>query len=1326
MATARVGQVRPFSLSTRIMKFVILWSIFMCVKCANDWDSNTSKGTNINIKKLFSEDGYFTDTSQDEVKPFNGIDIQVEAQKLSANLRWLSNEEIGVTKMQMIYDSLPYTDVSPYYKTTLREIAERIHQRFKNYLQIVQTNKIIVQNLYKFHIKEPITQKFDCCHFNSSDLRPDSEYRCKISKQTSCDLIPYTVPDGAFNPGRNLTEVWKTNMNFFPTLKWQYFISTEGIHNEYPGSAFQWSNCPSVHDIRHRDVYVSTMQPQSKRIVIMMDHGNSLSATQMHMARSIAKNLIASFTENDRISVIGLSSDVTFPRDDSCVRNSLVPVTFESKFFFTRFIDNLEKQDASTNHSLGFQQAFKIIGSSLQQPSKADGMIIYISRGLLSSLAEAQVVMSTIAYYNGKMDNRIIINTYAVIDCNKPIMYEKSFLQDIANQNYSKYTVSPGSKSPIRRGMMIAVNNTRDLSMTVGRFYIPFNKTAAEVPVFSLPYIDNADGALTMSISMPCLHNKLPIGMSGVDLHMEDIVQDITYFNRADNCYAFMINVNGYTIMHPSFTRPIKTNLQPMHTDIWHFENVAGFEDVRINMLRRNEGEQSMYVKETTNSSGVLTTHNVFYAKYIWKKIDGTPFIVAIKILQKQDTVKHLNNHVSLPDLVYHRVDILPTNKMCLHLKQLATTDSSTVFLSANSFINPFEHLNQGVNKRMVQSYLAYLKDGTRLINNPGLKTTVRNDVAATAGIDNLWKHRFKVSEWKDYIVRRYVTTPSGVFRSYPGALFDETYDPTKQFWYERAMKYPGQVTLTAPYLDVGGAGYIATISHTIYEGQAQSLHSSSDKIVAVMGMDVTLGYFYKMLLDHISVCKMTGVRCFLINDDGYMIAHPSLVEPDGRGPVEEQHITHKEPLVANDILNHRHFVHKKLCNRYNDRTIQRFYTFNTSLEGVLTNLVHGEHCARYQIVSVPGTNIFLGMINHTCDLATAFCPCSMLDRLCLNCNRMGQVECECPCECPLAMDFCNGDLLKSEDMNPSCPRFPEKEEIPRLDPDITNSLTQCNTVRCESKTTQMDCLGVLGCEWCQVKSSDSYDEDGMEIHKPLAHPFCGSQVTCFGGVVGARNPYGDRAVLPMDGDDEAGTKSAPVGPVAGGIMGCFLMLALGVYCYRHRVHRNSLQYISTLPENQNRHSQFYETEDADQIEEHANGHTNFVLATFENPASISPYRVNTSYRRPAGGDSDHGYSTMTPHDDSEHASLPCLEPLIVGKDRYKPGISSSKTPTIPPPPSVASRRSRSPTPPQTRLSGYQPIFEQVDPSQTVIDGPPTNNPHSVLANVQVHMVDTH
>ena len=43
-------------------------------------------------------------------------------------------------------------------------------------------------------------------------------------------------------------------------------------------------------------------------------------------------------------------------------------------------------------------------------------MIIYISRGLLSSLTEAKDVMEVISVENGRKANRVIINTYAVID----------------------------------------------------------------------------------------------------------------------------------------------------------------------------------------------------------------------------------------------------------------------------------------------------------------------------------------------------------------------------------------------------------------------------------------------------------------------------------------------------------------------------------------------------------------------------------------------------------------------------------------------------------------------------------------------------------------------------------------------------------------------------------------------------------------------------------------------------------------------------------------------------------------------------------------------
>ena len=45
-----------------------------------------------------------------------------------------------------------------------------------------------------------------------------------------------------------------------------------------------------------------------------------------------------------------------------------------------------------------------------------NAMILYISRGLLSSLTEGRDIMETISIHNGRLGHRVIINTYAVID----------------------------------------------------------------------------------------------------------------------------------------------------------------------------------------------------------------------------------------------------------------------------------------------------------------------------------------------------------------------------------------------------------------------------------------------------------------------------------------------------------------------------------------------------------------------------------------------------------------------------------------------------------------------------------------------------------------------------------------------------------------------------------------------------------------------------------------------------------------------------------------------------------------------------------------------
>ena len=65
----------------------------------------------------------------------------------------------------------------------------------------------------------------------------------------------------------------------------------------------------------------------------------------------------------------------------------------------------------------------------------------------------------------------------------------------------------------LQKGMMLSINSTRDLSLSVGKFYLPFNKSADEdSAVFSLPYIDSADGGkfyaiFVLFVWISLLHN---------------------------------------------------------------------------------------------------------------------------------------------------------------------------------------------------------------------------------------------------------------------------------------------------------------------------------------------------------------------------------------------------------------------------------------------------------------------------------------------------------------------------------------------------------------------------------------------------------------------------------------------------------------------------------------------------------------------------------------------------------------------------------------------------------------------------------------------------
>lgn len=263
--------------------------------------------------------------------------------------------------------------------------------------------------------------------------------------------------------------VFANNLKISPSIKWQYFLGADGSLSEYPAHRYDSkSGCSAgkilVESARRRELYFSSVYPEPKYVVMVIDHGSALSPNQLSIAKAIGKYVISSLTDKDHIGLVALADEAHYAGVGDCFTKGLTRASRQTKQRLNRFIDGLTKAKAPANHSLGFRQALDMArramlmndGDDWQKPSDecssypsnrndnqhnrtvcghwppsvgdcpAIGssrpvLLVYISRGLLSSLAEPRQVLELIALGQLCLQGRLVINTYALIDGNNCI-----------------------------------------------------------------------------------------------------------------------------------------------------------------------------------------------------------------------------------------------------------------------------------------------------------------------------------------------------------------------------------------------------------------------------------------------------------------------------------------------------------------------------------------------------------------------------------------------------------------------------------------------------------------------------------------------------------------------------------------------------------------------------------------------------------------------------------------------------------------------------------------------------------------------------------------
>ncbi|PAA79257.1 hypothetical protein BOX15_Mlig020513g2, partial [Macrostomum lignano] len=811
-------------------------------------------------------------------KYFGGVDLNKEAHRLRQQLETTAKDELGIVAMQAIYDKQAYTPFESNGMEDARSLAASLSLRLSPIKGILKQLLRPIVLYYGLHKKQRMSPRLDCCNLANSDLTYVPTYGAAVSRQTSCDLIPPRLGPNVFNPGRKFTKMLDQYMKYWSSIKWQYFISAEGLHTEFPSHNFKRSRipCSAMHRVRHRDVYVRSVHPRPMHLVLVLDSGQ-MSARDFRLGLLVARALVDSLSEKDRLALFAAAGTIQYPpaASDETGGPTMFPVTHEAKAGLAHFLDRgVRRQDKDVcNHSKALQEAFNIIqdtfrGSSAEQLRNSSIMIAYISKGTITNLRAMHSILCNVTAWQRSLASAVVINSYQ-LDGQSQSMFEKTFMSQLAAGGGGGSCESADSTAlEVKPGHAVVISSESGPGMDrVSRFYEVFPPVQESEVQFSLPSQDLEGTGLVISASIP-VHVKQQdeavgrtIGVFGFDLHLAAVADVVTYYNRDRSAYAFLVHKDGYTVMHPSLKRPVMNSRRaPVHTDIVHFEKYPNFDRIRRQILSEPEGNDTLLVNFDSEASinpilyrNAYERPQYYKAIYHWKRVEGVPFIVVVKTMHEMHKERQLTDSLvpSVDDLHYNRIDLYAQEeKPCVYLKQLTTFAHSTFFLSARTFKRPFDFLVEAERKMDVRMLIVFLSDATGMLSNSRqIIPEVRQDVAVVNNINKFWTDKHTKSPMRQYIVRRYIATTSGVVRVYPGTLLHSAFDPTTREWYLRAMQYPGRIVVTEPYLDSGGAGYIVTLSYTVLEGNATGHHDPErDRVVAVMGIDLTYTFLYLQL----------------------------------------------------------------------------------------------------------------------------------------------------------------------------------------------------------------------------------------------------------------------------------------------------------------------------------------------------------------------------------------------------------------------------------------------------------------------------------------------
>ena len=279
---------------------------------------------------------------------------------LGLTLRGVSNKELGVPMLQSIFDQLPYIKYVRNDTAVVRDIATRLSNKLSTYRDVVAKIKSVVEILY-FSTPSPLPNLPPCCSLSPPQLKYDQHFGVRVDRTKACRVagVPNSIPIDT-----NFTSVLVNNLVVTPNIKWQYLISLAGEELEYPGcrqGARSGQECHSSSGGRHRHVFMSTLHPHVKRVVVLLDRGSLVSYDQLEQGKRVVNYVLETLSPVDQVAVVLVGARVeTVVGDKKCDTGTMFAADRQAIQTIQAQLARVGVDTQPADHSQGFITAFQV------------------------------------------------------------------------------------------------------------------------------------------------------------------------------------------------------------------------------------------------------------------------------------------------------------------------------------------------------------------------------------------------------------------------------------------------------------------------------------------------------------------------------------------------------------------------------------------------------------------------------------------------------------------------------------------------------------------------------------------------------------------------------------------------------------------------------------------------------------------------------------------------------------------------------------------------------------------------------------------------------